>query len=231
MPAFTVEALVNRARVYISDDHNDSEGFISETAWLAIFNAQYADEYRDWVRTALISPAHTDTAFTAYTTSVEDILAIVGVAEDLGSGRMRVIKPSQSAIGRAPFWGYTEGAPEHWFATGTADELTVTLEPRITGSYVVRTIALPTIPTAFDDELDIPYGVDEHFVLGMARRAKLKDGSASTHLERMFAESEARRNFQAFSRSMNDSPRVRKVTPSAPQGSSFPTDPRLWRYL
>lgn len=227
MPTFTIEALVDRARVYIADDHDDQGGFLSTAAWVALANAQYAEEYRDMVRLGIISPAPTDTAFTSYTTSVNSVLATIGVAEDLGSGQMRVIDPFQSAYGRK-MWGYTEGGtPIAWTAHATGDTVTYTLEPRTTGSYVVRTIAVPSAFSTLASTVDLPFGSDEHFVLGLARRAKLKDGSASAHLERLYAESTAQRNMYHHGRINSDAPRVRKVVPTTRQ---WTTDPRMWRY-
>lgn len=230
MPSFPWEDLINRARVYVDDDHDDDGGWIDPADWLNIGFAEYQSQYRNWVRMGLISPAPSEATFTTYTTTVNGVLATIGVAEDLGDGRLRVITPAQSAHGRSPFWGYTDGTPSWWYAHGTADNLVYTLEPRTTGNYLVRYIATPTAPTLVTDTVDLPFGGDERLVLGMARRAKLKDGSASALLNGLIAEADAQLNMQAFGRANGDSPRVRKVPRTAPQ-VSFPRDPRDWWYF
>lgn len=225
MAFYTLRQLVDRARVYIADDHDDTPGFISDDAWLAIASAVYADEYRDMVRLGIISPAPTDTTFTSYTTTVDGVLATVGVAEDLGNGNIRLLTPYQSENGRA-FWGHSDGTPVTWTAHGVGDEITYTLEPRVTGNYIVRTIAIPDVLAGMTNEVELPYGCDEHFVLALARKAKLKDGSASALLEKLYLEAEARRNMSHFGRLNTDSPRVRRTQPQF----RWSTDPRAWRY-
>lgn len=230
MAEFTVDSIVNRARTYIADDHDDNEGFIAPERWVDIFNAEYSTLYPDWVRAGLISPAPEDDTFTSHAHTVQGVLAVVGVAEDLGSGNVRVLRPAQSIHGRAPFWGYRSGAPEYWLAHGTADDLAFTLEPRQDGNYFVRYIPVPTAADALADTFDVPYGCDERLVLGVARRAKLKDGAASALLERLMLEADAQLKFRAFGRANGDAPRIRRTREPAPPATHFPTDPRLWRY-
>jgi hypothetical protein len=229
MAEFTVEQIVNRARVYISDDHDDNGGFIAPERWVDIFNAEYTSQYAEWVRSALISPAPEDETFSTHTTTVEGVLALIGVAEDLGGGSVRVLKPAQSTWGRSPFWGYSSGNAEYWTAHGT-DDLTLTLEPRVDASYFARYIPIPELPAELADEVDVPFGQDERLVLGVARRAKLKDGSASALLERLKLEADRDFAFRAHGRANGDAPRVRRVRETAPRVTGWETDPRMWRY-
>jgi hypothetical protein len=110
--------LIDRARVYLDDDHDDTEGWIAPATWLTFANVEYAQLYKRC---------------------------------------------------RAPFWGtdMNAGAANYWQATGSADSLVVTLEPRDSaGSYLAR--YLPTVAYATDanSAIDLPYGSDERLVLG-----------------------------------------------------------------
>jgi hypothetical protein len=244
---FTWQELIDRSRTYVDDDHNDTEGWIAAERWLTIANVEYAQLYRRWVRMGLIAPAWVDREFTGPTLTFpalelsddeepvleldgEEVLAIIGVAESLGSDRYRPLSAPQSAVGRSPWWTTSSASPAHsWQATGSADKVTITIEPPDTATYVVRYI--PTVQYATDptEDIELPYGCDERLVLGMARRAKLKDASASALLERLIMEADAEANFLAFGRNNNDSPRVRR----GERGSStpFPRHPSLYRYM
>ncbi len=228
---FTWDELIRRARTYLDDDHDDTEGWIAPDSWLTFGNVEYSQLYRRWVRMGLIAPAPTDLVLTDEVTSAPDCLAIVGVAQDYGDGRVRILTPAQSVGGRSPFWGTTSatGGSTHWSATGSADELEISLEPVDTsGSYFVRYIPTVAYATDVTETIDLPYGADERLVLGMAKRAKLKEGAASAQLERLIFEADAELNFAAFSRAQADSPRVRRVTKTTL--SAFP-GPASYRYL
>lgn len=231
---FTWQELIDRARTYLDDDHNDTEGFIKPERWLSLANVEYAQLYRKWVRMGLVAPAPTDTSFSStHTKALTGVLAIVGVAEDLGDGHHRVLAPAQSSFGQSPFWGHTSSSPGcYWAATGSADALTVTLEPRPTsGNYFVRFIPTVAYATLISASIDLPYGADERLVLGIAKRAKLKESGASGALERLLMEADQELNFAAFSK-LNDSPRVRKVRrPPYNRPPGFPATPSLYRYI
>lgn len=235
---FVWNDLIDRARVYIDDDHKETDGWISPTNWLTLFNVEYAQLFRKWVRAGLIAPAYTETPFSGSSTSLSGVLAIVGVAQDMGSYR-RPVFPAQSVYGRAPFWGGTmdSGPSMSWAASGTGDNLTLTLDPpdSATSNYLVRWIAAPAYATDATTTVELPYGGDERLVLGAARRALVKDSTASQSINALIADADADLNFLAFGRANGDSPRVRRVTPLAKartwQLGSFPSDPRFWTYL
>lgn len=137
------------------------------------------------------------------------VLALVGVVEDLG-GSYRLIPPTQSSLGRSRF-NYPQNAKAiGWEATGTGDNLTVIVHPESTTStHIVRYIALPARATVATTTYECPDGADERVVLGMARRAGVKEGGASALVERLIKEADADLNFTAFGRNNGDSPRVR----------------------
>jgi hypothetical protein len=236
---FVISDLIARARMYRDDDHSDTDGWISPANWLTLFNVEYAQLYRRWVRGGLVSPAATDTSFTGGTTTVNGVLAVIGVGQDKG-GYIRVLMPAQSVRGPRPFW-HSSQAPtsisSSWMATGGGDNLTVTLDPQdaATETYFVRWVAAPAYFTDASSTVEIPYGCDERLVLGMARRSGLKDLTASALLERLITDGDAEMAFLAHGRVAGDSPRVRRVPRwqrSTRQGDGmlFPSDPRMWIY-
>lgn len=233
MAFFTLEQLIDRAKTYVDDDHNDEKSWISEERWADIANVEYGQLYKRWVRLGLITPEPT----TAYivesdgTLRLDGVLAVVGVAKDFGD-YVYPLSPAQSAIGQHAFWrGST--APTNpstrWAAFGQGDRVTIKLDPApsdlvVTGetsNYLVRYIATPfpiayqlDIPIESPDDpyvglYDIPFGADERLVLGMARRAHLKDSVNSALLNGLIAEADAELNFHAASKL--DGVKVRRI--------------------
>jgi len=243
MPAFVINDLIDRARVYLDDDHDeDGDGGALHTpeSWLNFANVEYRHLYRKWVRAGLVPPTLVDTALISgsadLSTSGFPVMAVIGVARDYGGGSVRVLTPAQSPLGVSPFWGTSStGEGEYWYAAGgiTGAPLTVKIEPLDTsGSYFVRWMPGPPTPTDPTSTLDVPFGGDERLVLGMARRAKLKEGVVSNLLERLIADEDAQLNFQAFSQLGGDGPRVRRVqdTGTRFQQTDFP-QPMYWRWF
>jgi len=237
---FTWQTLVDRARVYIDDDHDDTEGFLSDTAWLALCNAEYSQLYRRWVRSGLVTPAITQStlSLTSGVATVNGVLAVVGVAEDMGS-YMRLLAPAQPSVGREAFWlGSTEstGTAVQWAATGSGDNLSVELYPHpSTGTYVIRHIPTVAYSTALSQSVEVPYGADERMVLGLARRANVKGRDSSMLIERLINDADAELNFTAFSRVGGLRVRDKRGRAGFPRGERFgdvfPANPGEWLFV
>lgn len=246
---FNWSDLIARAKVYCDDDHNATDGWIKKADWLTLANVEYAQLYRKWVRMGLVRPKPTDTNFTVdatgvATSSLSGVLAIVGVGEDLGQ-YVRVLQPAQGALGDDPFWKgstpYTSKA-QAWAAHGSADALTLELDTADTATtYTVRWVPTVAYQTALVDgtsgqptTIDLPYGGDERLVLGIARRALVKESALSRQLDTLMLEADAEMTFTAWGR-VPGGPRVRRVQKPVRQFpgrfSSFPTDQRLWFYV
>ncbi len=224
---FTWEELINRARVYLDDNHDEEGGFIEPADWLTIAQVEYAQLYRRWVNTSLISPEYVDTAFTGATATPDGVLAIVGVAEVVGDS-WRVLPAGQPNYGRAPFRSSTAGPAMEWEARGMGDDLTVYLQPPDTSSsYVVRFIPAPAYETDIEEEVDLPYGADERLVLGIARRAHLKDSMVSSLLNGLIIDADAQLALTAFGRGAG--PKITHVR-STPR-NEMPRDPRMWKWF
>lgn len=253
----TWRELVERARVYVNDDHREQQGWITDDQWLELAKVEYHQLYRKWTRMGVVRPPVVDTPLTqgqyqmvlpptGQTSTVtgntnEGVLAIVGVAEDMVS-YMRMLTPGQPARGAYPAWvasgEVNQGKASTWMAYGVSDNITVELSPRDTGSnYVIRWVPTPPTPLTLDDRVDLPFGTDERVVLGLARRALLKESGSSTVLERLIMEADAEVAFAASGRLDNQGPRVRRVRPAFRRqrfpwltNSSFPSDVNYWYF-
>lgn len=240
MAQFAVRDLINRARTYVDDDHRDQKSWITDERWLDIMNAEYAVLYKRWLRNGLVTPPIEQAYITGDTQVIPDVLAIVGVGRDNGSS-IEMLTPAQPALGRDPYWrsaGDGSSASTSWIAYGNGDVVTVELDPvpsDNTGTnYIVRYVPTPaalTYPLEVPLELpmyvvpdgyvELPFGADERLVLGVARRAHLKDSAASKLLNELIFEADAELNFAASAKV--NGPRVRNVNNpfSTPNQSSW----------
>lgn len=242
----TQQEIIDRARTYVSDDHDDEKGWITPQRWLTLVQVEYGLLYKRWIRMGLIRVEPVQTAFSAPGTTIpavgdpegSGVLAIIGVAQDYGGGRFRVVTPGQSVNGAYAIYSENSSGPAvTWTAFGLGDSYTINLEPNVnsSGDYFVRWITAPIPSPVLSATLEMPFGSDERLVLGTARRALLKDSSASALLNRLIDEQEAETNFAAFGRNNGDGPRVRRVRPmtrSRNRGATgFTMDPQFWTYL
>lgn len=220
--------LIARARVYIGDDQDDTRGFIALDKWMLFAQVEYQALRRHWTRMGLVRRPLITTAFAGPSTSLAGVEAIAGVAQDTGGQYPRVL-PYKETI-----WGTTNSCPAHsWSATGAGGDLAINLEPADTGNYLVKWIAATPYVTDVNARVDLPVGADERLVLGMAKRALVKDSSRSQPLEELIAQQDAQIAFltTAQVRSPSVTPRVRGNSPSPDSESqSRLTDPRYWRY-
>lgn len=230
---FVWSDLIARARTYVDDDHEDQPGggWIKPERWLLLGNVEYAQLRKKWIRTGLVTPTATDTAFTDDTASVTGVLCTIGVAEDLGNGDYRVLQDGQPLFGSNAFYRTGDGYPAYYETHGEADSLTYTLKPPPTsGSFIVRTIGTVAYATSTAATIDLPYGGDEVLVLGMAKRAHVKDSGGSRNLEMLLKEANEEMVMGAVGRNRNDSPRARRTPRTSTSDRSFPTDPAFWRW-
>lgn len=234
---FVWQDLINRARVYIADDQQEVSGFIAADKWMTLAQVEYANLYRKWVRMGLVRPKPTDTQFTGGSTTINGVLAVVGVGEDLGS-YVRILSNAQVPLGADPFWygstPFTSKATE-WAAHGMANNLEIDVYPLdTTTTYTVRWIPAYQYATDPTQTIDLPDGGDERLVVGLARRALVKESARSQMLEEFMREADAEAAFASFGR-VGGGPRVRRAPHqlrTLPQRfSSFPTDQRFWYFI
>lgn len=217
--------IIERARFYVDDDHKEDNGWITPDKWLDLGNAEFRQQYRRWVRTGLVRPAHTITDFTSSTT-LSNVLCVVGVAENLGSGLgVRLLNPGDEP------WDSLTGVAFEWYATGNADTLAIGLHPADSShNYTARHITRPALVTDPNAAYDGPDGSDERIALGMARRSLVKESSRSALLDQLINDADAELNMTAWGRKNGEAPRVRRVSQSRMR-QLWPIDPGRWVFF
>jgi len=131
MASFTWQSLIDRAKTYVDDDHDDERSWISDERWLQIANVEYALLYKRWIRSGLVTPTITQSYMSDSTRTFAGVLAVVGVAKDYGDF-VRLLNNAAQSASNQPFWrGSTQPSDlaVSWAATGVGDSLTIELDP------------------------------------------------------------------------------------------------------
>ena len=208
MPAFTVQQLIDRAAAIADMDGN----FVRPEQWLAWYNVEVrALELfiaRNGYVTNLAETADNDSL---YTIPISDsTLAILGVFE-VRDGRYRALRFSnQVDMAR----GLVNGdAQEYMAVMGDLDDgLVIDLFPKPTsGTYRALYLEGSAPAEALDDAANWPLGWEERLVLGMARKALVKEESDTRKIEQMMVEQDTIIEEFCWSRSLASAPQVRNV--------------------
>lgn len=252
----TIQDVIDSARIYVDDNHKVTEGWKTPADWLKIARPEILMTYRKWVREGVISLNYADTNFTGPQVIFEDDssipLAIIGVAENMGNGKFRLLQPSQATYGRAPFWDTNlsnlNGAM-YWtsgfnYFVGSADpegtghpplsfgKYVIDVKPADSNSYVARTIPQPRTASLIDD-IRCPDGLDDYIALRIARKALASEGSSSQAVDKLIAIAEAEWKMNSFGTAIGDAPKVRINTRNNCHQFSFfdwPHNPYFWYY-
>lgn len=234
MAFFTIQSLIDRAKVYADEDHEDDSGWIAPAIWLRLAVTEIAEQHRRWVRAGHVIPAQATASVTG-TAIGFDVLAIVAVYYDDGT-TVRLLDYAGPSVIRSAT--QPEGDAYRWWMESSGDSVTVLLDPQPStyDNYYIRYV--PQYPvnliTSATDQIELPSGMDERVVLGIARRAHIKDSGASSLIERLIAQSDAELAFGAAARtgglSVKTLPRFRPSPYSTPNRVSWPN--RLaWLYV
>ena len=169
-------------------------------------------------------------------TAVGDILDLTGnfAFQSLVGGDIQVTgdwyelrKPQISTTKKR--WRTNDSSREgtEWEAFGQGDVLRVRVFPEDNaGTYIVRyfeTVATTTDP---DDTVELPDGGDERLVLGLVRRAALKESGASAAVDKLLIEADAELNFSAAGK--NGGLKIRDSKPHV--YGFYLQDPWTWWY-
>lgn len=209
---FTWDELIERARTYVDDDHKEDDGWLDPAKWLTLAQVEYAKLYKQWLRMGVINPSQVVSTFTGPTTSLSRVLAIVTVQEYLGAGvPRRPLRPTDVP------WDDVIGQATSWYADGTADTLTVGVYPGDSAVFEVRYYQYPAYATDSTTSVDLPHGGDERLVLGMARRALIKESAASRRIDQEILDADAEINMTAWGRKDREAPKMRRADRQATQ--------------
>jgi hypothetical protein len=236
----TAQSFIDAAKVLVDDDHQETSGWMKDSSWIQFLNWEYQALYRRLLRASIIQVAPVTTPFTGTNVTVTNAIAIIGVAQDMGN-YARVLQPFNGANGpSSKFLGSNEATSPTgqtasvWQAVGSSEGVYVNVYPFISANYILKHIPAPTYVVANTDTIDIPIGHERRLVYGMARHAMIKDVSRSALLDRYIQEADEEIGMASASRSLLDSPRVRRVQPRLTAGvdmyGKFPSDPNTWFY-
>lgn len=220
----TTASILASARAYVDDEHAAVASWIPDATWMLWMNHEYRRAYRQAVTSGLIVPAYTDEAL-AYDDATDSYalsgapMAIVGVWQGAsGTSSFRKLRQAQAQGGAFPSRSEAQGTGMAWAAYSMGSDIVVKLypSPGDVTDYTCRYVPEPLVLVAADPVADvsttsvnIPLGLDDRIALGMARRALIKEGSGSSALERLIAQTEQDLEFAAHSRISGDAPRAR----------------------
>lgn len=236
MPAFTAQALIDRAAA-ISDMH---DGFVTPAQWLAWLNTEIRalDIFTARNGYVLSTPTSTSTSAAPYTIEVSgEMLAVLGVWEVRDTRYRRLTLQNPIDFQRQDnATGTNTGEARYYSVVRTpgADTHTIYLYPRPTsGTYMALTLPVSTLASTVATSLWYPLGFEERLVLGMARKAMVKDESDESGLIRLIREQEQLIEEACWSRQIGEAPRVRNVDDTERGWSNYPDWPpyATWFWL
>ena len=221
MPTFTVQNIVDRAAA-IADMHDT---FVQPFQWLAWFNVERraleifkARHSGGAALQNLQSISVTGVDKVSLTSSgVGELMALVGVWENV-SGRLRPLRIVnwidhhwQDEAGP-----YTGKAQFVRVEDANTDGIEVATQLRFyprdpTGQYLIYYVKAPAAATALTDIFSQPLGLEERIVLGMARRALIKEESDTSAIDKLIAEQDRLVEEYCWNRSFAQGNSVRNV--------------------
>lgn len=210
MPSFTVQTLIDRAAA-IADMH---DGFVTPAMWLAWLNTESRALELFVVRSGWIEPQATTVDAASSVITVTSPLAILGVYE-VRDGRYRPLKyqpqvdftkqaySSPADTGDAAFYTVMSGTSD--------DNLTIHMYPKPASTATYRCLYLAgyTPATSVSSTVRWPLGFEERIVLGMAKRALVRENSETRQVDELIAEQDRTIEEFCWSRSLAEAPVVR----------------------
>jgi hypothetical protein len=262
----TVQSIIDLARQYVDDNNKVTDGWKTPDDWLKWVKTDYIQCCRKWMREGIVSFATIEVTFNDtqlmfgsgdLVPNTTEPLAVVGVAENLGTGRFRRLAPIQASLGRSPFYSNENAFVFPGRATGWGMEFQGALTgsgglglndipglwllkvyPEVAGNYVVKYVPSPQLDiVTVDSFLHVPYGMDNYIALRVARKALASEGASSQALERLITLDEAEWKMTSLGQVSGDGPKVR-INPKRPRfggltGDFTPwsTNPYEWYYF
>lgn len=235
----TLTTLIDRAAA-VADI---SDNFVTRAQWthwanaenlaLALFLARAGWTLN--VVTTTITVAGTESgAFTLNPTSSVNPLAIVAV-HHLRDGYLRPLQLGHPIdfLRQTPGAGRITGDPSEYRViwNATTDNLVLNFHPEpSTGTTIV--VSYIAHPASITDSVGVSYpmGWEERIVLGMARRALLKEESDDTQVRRLMSEMDQQIEEAVWNRVLAESPTIRNVDGDRRGWSKYVTypAPSMW---
>lgn len=220
MPVFTVQSVINRAAA-LADMHDT---FVQPETWLSWFNTErmalqlFKARHGAVAQNIAFDSVTGADKYPLSTGGVTQFIALVGVWELTSSQRLRPLR----------FVPYADNLWQDVAGPITGPSNTVSIEdtnndgadvatflrffPRDpTGTYLIAYIKAPTALTDPGQSFSEPVGLEERIVLGMARRALIKEESDTSAVEKLIREHDQIVEEYVWSRSFAQAPGVRNV--------------------
>lgn len=221
MPTFTLQNIVNRAAA-IADVHDT---FVQPSTWLDWFNAErraleiFKARHGGGMamqNMASVSVIGVDRV-PLISSGINEFMALVGVWENI-SGRLRPLK----LVNWVDYNWQDEAGPttgkaqyvriEDYNTDGQEVATILRFYPRDpSGTYLIFYLKAPATATALTDTFSQPLGLEERIVLGMARRALVKEESDMSAVDKLIAEQDKLVEEYCWDRSFAQSHAVRNV--------------------
>lgn len=216
MPSFIVQNLIDRAAA-LSDMHDQ---FVKPEQWVAWYNTErVALELFIAKRgaTARNITLTTVTPVSGTSLFIGSALAIVGVWEILSNARLRPVRivnfvDNFSQQGPGPQFGPAQIVSVVQNNGSTSESYSFRFFPTpSSGSYLIGTIPAPEVLLDGNGMLNLPMGIEERIVLGMARRALIKEESDTTEILKLIKEQDDIIEEYVYGQMMAQNPSVRNV--------------------
>lgn len=214
----TTQEFLDRAKGLVDADEVAVRAWIPDTLWLHWLNREVRRGYRALLRAGVVTPDVSSQLLTSTTTEMTEYpLAIAGVYE-ISTTPVRWLRPAQptGAVPSETLGTAETGTSTRWSVTFPYAFLPmITLRPvDSTGRYYVQYVKEPvqlTLDTPEGDGLNLPAGLDERIVLGVAESAFTRDGASPPSITRGIQRWDAELDLLAQQQLMNDPPRIKNV--------------------
>jgi hypothetical protein len=235
MPAFTLQDFINRACGY-ADQH---EGFVDPDTFLRWANVEVRalDLFvarHGWVQKTPVS-TFMDVSRDGPTVQLPtNTMCVLGVWEITSNERYRALDYSETISARLqdPLTGPMIGDAREYWVEYVDDIPSIYLYPRPTqGNYIVLTLKYSDEFISLSSSVNFPLGFEERPILGMARRALIKEESDTSAIEKLIAEEDRRIEEECWNRVLANSPKIRKVSKKQYQVEPLYPEASSWRWL
>lgn len=219
MPSMTVQSIIDRAAA-IADMH---DSFVSPAQWLAWYNVEAKALELFTARAGYVQSLATTVDAVNGQIDVPSItglpLAVLGVYEVV-NGRYRPLKlEPQADFTRQSYSSPVDTGPAQTYTIlngissgGNTDDLHIQLYPKpASGTYRCLYLNGKLNASTVATNVHWVLGWEERIVLGMAKKALIREESDPSKIESLMAEADQRIEEFCWSRQMAESPTVRNL--------------------
>ncbi len=164
-----------------------------------------------------VSVAKTAAGHYVFTPTLAAVMAVVCIHENR-SGDMRLLHLQNDVdfLRQTITGGNTTGHANSYRLRMYGNEIHADFFPSpVTGeSYYITYLSAPVPITATTQSIALPMGWEERLVLGMARRALVKEESDTSAVEKLMREMDSQIEQLCWNRVMSEAPRVRNTDPN-----------------